>query len=180
MIQKAVRLHNNFVSKYRIELERFWVTGSNSQKILQCEIKINLYNIQFLHMMNMEDERKRSWVWFLLPVFLSILGGLIAYYVIRNDNARMAKDCLYIGVAVAIIGVMPLTALGTAFITSGDGIHVFDDKAMYESDDGYIGSDKIMSCLQDSAGIDDSIGSINMAELNLCLGIHGNDRLLIP
>ncbi|MDH3502293.1 MAG: hypothetical protein OEL69_07295 [Nitrosopumilus sp.] len=46
-------------------------------------------------------ERKRSWVWFLLPVFVQVVGGIIAYYALKPDEPRMAKDCLYIGIVLS-------------------------------------------------------------------------------
>ena len=48
-------------------------------------------------------ERKRSWVWFLLPVFIQVIGGIIAYYALKPDEPRMAKDCLYIGIVLTAI-----------------------------------------------------------------------------
>jgi len=46
-------------------------------------------------------ERKRSWVWFLFPVFVQVIGGIIAYYALKPDEPRMAKDCLYIGIVLS-------------------------------------------------------------------------------
>lgn len=48
-------------------------------------------------------DRKRSWTWFLLPVFIHIIGGVIAYYALKPDEPRMAKDCLYIGIVLSTI-----------------------------------------------------------------------------
>jgi len=50
-------------------------------------------------------EHKRSWAWFLLPVFVQVIGGLIAYYALRPDEPRMAKDCLYIGITLTALNV---------------------------------------------------------------------------
>ena len=50
-------------------------------------------------------ERRRSWVWFLLPVFVQIIGGVIAYYALRPDEPRMAKDCLYIGITLSALNL---------------------------------------------------------------------------
>jgi len=47
--------------------------------------------------------RKRSWVWFLLPVFIQVIGGIIAYYALKPGEPRMAKDCLYIGIVLSAI-----------------------------------------------------------------------------
>lgn len=63
-------------------------------------------------------ERKRSWVWFLLPIFVQIIGGLIAYYALRPDEPRMAKDCLYIGITLTALNVgvfAILLAIGFTF-----------------------------------------------------------------
>ena len=63
-------------------------------------------------------ERKRSWVWFLLPVFVQVIGGIIAYYALRPDEPRMAKDCLYIGITLTALNVgafVVLFAIGFTF-----------------------------------------------------------------
>ncbi len=48
-------------------------------------------------------DRKRNWVWFLLPIFIQVIGGIIAYYALKPDEPRMAKDCLYIGIVLSTI-----------------------------------------------------------------------------
>ena len=54
----------------------------------------------------MHPERPRSNFWFLLPIFLGLIGGVIAYFVLRNDDPRKAKNCLYLGIVLAIIGIL--------------------------------------------------------------------------
>ncbi len=54
----------------------------------------------------MYPERTRSNFWFLLPIFLGLIGGIIAYFVLRQDDPRKAKNCLYLGIVLAIIGMM--------------------------------------------------------------------------
>lgn len=48
--------------------------------------------------------RRSNW-WFLLPILLSVIGGLIAYFVLRNDDPRLAKNCLYLGAALTVFGI---------------------------------------------------------------------------
>jgi len=36
--------------------------------------------------------RTRSSWWYLLPILLGILGGLIAYFVLRKDDPKLAKN----------------------------------------------------------------------------------------
>ena len=61
-------------------------------------------------MSNMND-RNRSWVWYLLPIFTGIIGGVIAYFAMKQDNLRMAKDCLYIGITLTIVNIVPFAIL---------------------------------------------------------------------
>jgi len=60
--------------------------------------------------------RRRSWIWFLLPVFIQIIGGIIAYYALKPDEPRMAKDCLYIGITLSVLNI------STFLILIGSGI----------------------------------------------------------
>lgn len=61
--------------------------------------------------------RRRSSLWFLLPIFLGVIGGIIAYFVIREDDPKRAKSCLYLGIILAAVWiglfVIPL-AIGIA------------------------------------------------------------------
>ncbi len=62
----------------------------------------------------MQPEKKRSNAWFLLPIFLGLIGGVIAYFILRNDDSAKAKNCLYLGIILAVIGVvLNLLVLGT-------------------------------------------------------------------
>lgn len=61
----------------------------------------------------MYPEKPRSNWWFLLPIFLGIIGGVIAYFVLRHDDPKKAKNCLYLGIAMAIIGIALNLVLGT-------------------------------------------------------------------
>ena len=38
-------------------------------------------------------------------VFLGLIGGIIAYFVLRQDDPTKAKNCLYLGIILAIIGL---------------------------------------------------------------------------
>ena len=51
-------------------------------------------------------EKPRSNAWFLLPIFLGIIGGIIAFFILRNDDPRKARNCLYLGIVLMIIGII--------------------------------------------------------------------------
>lgn len=50
--------------------------------------------------------RRRSTLWFLLPVVFNVLGGIIAYFAIRDDDPKKARSCLFLGIALAAIPVL--------------------------------------------------------------------------
>ena len=56
--------------------------------------------------MIMYPEKPRSNWWYMLPIFLGLIGGVIAYFVIRKDDPRKAKNCLFIGIGLAMIGII--------------------------------------------------------------------------
>ena len=60
--------------------------------------------------MPMEARRRSNW-WFLLPILLGVVGGLISYFVIRSDDPCKAKNTLYLGIALTVVEV----ALNLAF-----------------------------------------------------------------
>ena len=53
----------------------------------------------------MYNEKRRSGWWFLLPIFLNIVGGVIAYFVLRHDDPQKAKNCLLLGIVLFVIQI---------------------------------------------------------------------------
>ena len=51
-------------------------------------------------------EKTRSNAWFLLPIFFGIIGGIIAFFILRQDDLPKAKNCLYLGIAFMIFGII--------------------------------------------------------------------------
>ena len=49
---------------------------------------------------------RRSSLWFLLPIIFNIIGGIIAYFVIKDDDPKKAKNCLYLGLILAVIPIL--------------------------------------------------------------------------
>ena len=54
---------------------------------------------------------KPSAAWWLLPIFLNWLGGIIAWLGVKDRDPRMAKNCLILGI---ILTVVPI-AIGILF-----------------------------------------------------------------
>ena len=60
------------------------------------------------------SETPRSSMWYLLPIFVGMIGGIIGYLAIRKDDPRKAKNCIYIGIVMMIIGIIfNILLLGT-------------------------------------------------------------------
>ena len=53
----------------------------------------------------MEEGSTRSNWWYLVPIFLGIIGGIIAYFALRSDDHQKARKCLYLGLILGSIGV---------------------------------------------------------------------------
>jgi len=53
-----------------------------------------------------QPEKIRSNIWFLLPILFGVIGGIIAFFILRQDDPRKAKNCLYLGIVFMIIGVV--------------------------------------------------------------------------
>lgn len=60
-------------------------------------------------------EQTRSRWWYLLPIFLEAIGGVIAYFVLRGDDPAKARNCLLLGVILFVLHVMLAVSLG--FVT---------------------------------------------------------------
>lgn len=51
----------------------------------------------------MDDlKKKRSPLWYELPLFLQVIGGIIAYFVLRKDDPKLARRCLILGILLTI------------------------------------------------------------------------------
>ena len=53
----------------------------------------------------MYPEKSRSNWWYLLPIFLGIIGGIIAYFAIRKDDPPKAKKCIYLSLILLAVGI---------------------------------------------------------------------------
>ena len=51
-------------------------------------------------------EKPRSNAWFLLPIFFGMIGGIIAFFILRRDDPRKARNCLYVGIVFMVIGII--------------------------------------------------------------------------
>ena len=52
--------------------------------------------------MSENSSRKRSVLWYALPALFSIIGGVIAYFILRQDDHSKAKNCLWLGIILFV------------------------------------------------------------------------------
>jgi len=63
----------------------------------------------------MQPEKERSNWWYLVPIFLGLIGGIVAYFALRNDDRRKAKNCLFLGIILGVLGI----TVNLLFLTPG-------------------------------------------------------------
>ncbi len=42
----------------------------------------------------------------MLPIFFGMIGGIIAYFILRQSDPQKAKNCLYLGLVLMLIGII--------------------------------------------------------------------------
>lgn len=58
-------------------------------------------------------KRKVTFLWYLLPVFMGAIGGLIGYFVLRKKDKWMAKRLLMWGMIFTIMSLVFQSLWGT-------------------------------------------------------------------
>ena len=74
--------------------------------------------------MTSEEYEKSSRLWYLVPIFLGIIGGLIAYLILKNDDPKLAKRCLIVGILLTIIPVI----IGFSVVLYGTSLYQGDSQ----------------------------------------------------
>lgn len=116
----------------------------------------------------MSTQYTRSWTWYLLPILFNVIGGIFAYYVIRHKDPIQARECLYIGITLTVMTVGAVILLSLGALLAGPGSFGSFGSEMSEAE-------IISECLQNSAGIDGSIDSVDPNLLAMCLQLSGKD-----
>jgi len=59
----------------------------------------------------MTEQEKTSNLWYLIPIFFGLIGGIIVRIVLAKKNPRMARNCLLVGGITTIISASISAAL---------------------------------------------------------------------
>lgn len=60
----------------------------------------------------LELGREKSAWWYLAPLLIGLIGGLVAYFLIRKDDPKKARNCLIIGFGSFVVYTGIALALG--------------------------------------------------------------------
>ena len=92
--------------------------------VLSDSEKRRRYDQHVYEYMTKQPSRSSSPLWYLLPIFLGIIGGVVAYFVLRNNDYKRAKYCLYIGMVMMGISIfLNFVLLPYANITDSTGVN---------------------------------------------------------
>lgn len=69
-------------------------------------------------------EKTRSNAWFLLPIFFGVIGGIIAFFILRQDDPHKARNCLYLGLVFMMIGIIFNIIIATSLPGFDTGFNV--------------------------------------------------------
>ena len=104
---EEIRLRN-LLRQLRLKLPK----SEEKQTSFKTEhLKIEKFIGHFKKMFLLYNRKNRSNWWFLLPIFMGLIGGVIAFFVLRNDDPGKAKNCLYLGLVLFALGVVLNLAL---------------------------------------------------------------------
>ncbi len=65
-----------------------------------------------------ERYQVRSRLWYLFPIFFPLIGGVTTYFILRDDDPKKAKNCLWLGIILAIVSVSAWSMFGRPFLDS--------------------------------------------------------------
>jgi len=50
--------------------------------------------------------QKTSWLWWLLPILLGIIGGIIGFLFVRGKDSIKARNILIVGAVISALGYL--------------------------------------------------------------------------
>ena len=74
--------------------------------------------------MSYPEKRERSNAWYLLPIIFGMIGAVVAFFIIRKDDPRKARNCLYVGLVMMAIGILFNIVIATSIPDFDSGFRV--------------------------------------------------------
>ena len=63
-----------------------------------------------------KPKRKPSKAWYLLPILLTWIGGIIGYLLMKDRDKKFAKRLLIVGIILAVVYVIAVFVTGAIFL----------------------------------------------------------------
>lgn len=65
--------------------------------------------------MRTQSSKLRSRWWYLVPIFAGVIGGVIAWFALKNDDRKLAKNCLILGIALDVVELLIIVGLLSSY-----------------------------------------------------------------
>ena len=65
--------------------------------------------------MTTKTQKFRSKWWYVLPIFLHAIGGVISWIALKNDDGKLAKNCLVLGILLNVAWALTLSGIFLTF-----------------------------------------------------------------
>jgi zinc-ribbon domain len=67
------------------------------------------------------SQNRPTRAWYLVPIFLNIIGGIIGYFAVRKEDRQLANNLLILGIVMFVLAIIAqvlfFAAIMTAFMT---------------------------------------------------------------
>src|SRR5437879_3852548 len=86
------------------------------------------------------SQKKPSKLWYLLPIFLNIIGGVIGYFVLKDRDRKFAERMLIVGAVMIVIGgiLVPVLVFASFYVL---GVTPFGGPARISCSPCFYGAD---------------------------------------
>jgi ABC-type methionine transport system permease subunit len=65
----------------------------------------------------MSETKSNNKAWYLAPIFLGIIGGLIMYLILKDENPKMAKKGLILSIVISVVSILAYIILMIILVT---------------------------------------------------------------
>lgn len=73
--------------------------------------------------MSSQSPKIKSKWWYIIPIFLGVIGGIITWFALRFHDKRLAKNCLILGI---IFNVFVISIL-MVFLMFSENLNIITD-----------------------------------------------------
>jgi hypothetical protein len=68
--------------------------------------------------MSEQQKNRGSNIWYLLPIFFGLVGGMAMFFVLKDENRQLAKNGVKLGAILTIVPILIIVLLWSVLIAS--------------------------------------------------------------